>query len=243
MQAVYFISGLGANRRVFDYLLLEKELKPRFIEWKIPEKNETLPHYAERMAEAIAPKEAFSLVGLSFGGILAQEMNRYVQPEQTVLISSIKSNAELPRLMRFSAKTGAHKLLSTRFLTGNSLFSYRSLRKLYYRNPPDWDDFFTHRDPYYLKWSIHQILHWENTLEVQNLSHLHGTRDQVFPTKYIENAVFISGGTHLMILQKAKAVSAHLNRILNSRTTPQFEEPRSRGRQKLEKLKRRKSYL
>lgn len=220
MHDVYFISGLGANRHAFDYLRLEARIRPHFIEWKIPEKGETLSHYAARMAEVIDPKQAFSLVGLSFGGLVAQEMNRYVQPIRTVLISSIKSRAELPKLMKFSAKTQAHQAISKLFFSRdallNALLSNSFQKTLHKCRLPNLDLFFTHLNPYYLKWAVDQVVNWDCPIEVKDLVQLHGTADWVFPAKYIKGATLIHGGTHLMIIQRARAVSAHLNRLLST---------------------------
>ncbi|MFV0237087.1 MAG: alpha/beta hydrolase, partial [Flavobacteriales bacterium] len=168
---VYFISGLGANQNIFEYLRLPKGFNSYFIHWKQPLKKETLQNYTKRMVKEIDISEPFILVGLSFGGIVAQEMNRFVQPQKTILISSIKSREEMPKLFRFSSKIAAHKLIPIRFFTNDYFLSYALFRNLYYRKQKktDLNHFFTYRDPHYLRWSIHQIVNWKPTVHVRNL--------------------------------------------------------------------------
>jgi hypothetical protein len=45
MKKVYFISGLGADKRAFSFLDLSF-CEPVFIDWIQPLKNELLPEYA-----------------------------------------------------------------------------------------------------------------------------------------------------------------------------------------------------
>ncbi|MFV0237977.1 MAG: alpha/beta hydrolase, partial [Flavobacteriales bacterium] len=79
----------------------------------------------------------------------------------------------------------------------------------------DLNHFFTYRDPHYLRWSIHQIVNWKPTVHVRNLYHIHGNQDIVFPYKKIKGKVeMVSNGSHIMVMQRAKAVNDILNRVL-----------------------------
>jgi len=70
------------------------------------------------------------------------------------------------------------------------------------------------RDEMYLKWSIKNVLKWKQNEPSKNLIHIHGTDDSVFPIKHIKNAIEIPGGTHAMILNKAKIISEIINQSL-----------------------------
>ncbi|MRI64117.1 alpha/beta hydrolase [Ornithobacterium rhinotracheale] len=210
---LYCISGLGANQKAFKFLKFPDGIEPIFIEWLIPEKCETLAHYTQRMAKNIDTSEKFALLGLSFGGIIVQEMNRFLSPEKTILISTVKNHSELPKWMRWGGKLHADRLIPMRFFTSDSFLSYTFFRKLYDRKLPEIKEYFTHRDPYYLKWSIHQIIRWEpEDLIVKNLYHMHGDKDIVFPIKNIKNADIIHSGTHIMVMQQAKKVNLLLQK-------------------------------
>ena len=141
---IYQVSGLGANANAFRNLRLEQDFEQVYIPWLDPEKDETLAHYTERLLDKINPIEDFLLMGLSFGGIIVQEMNRFINPKHTFLISTVKSRAELPKLFRFSASINAHKIIPMSFLTSDRTFSYMMMRKLYYtdRDKDNIDDIF-----------------------------------------------------------------------------------------------------
>lgn len=211
---IYHISGLGANQNAFKYLKIDPEHELIYLPWLQPEYHESLAHYAERMAEKINLNEDFVLMGLSFGGLVVQEMNRFLDPKLTVLISTIKDRSELPKMMKFSATTRAHKLIPPSFLTSDKGLSYAFFRKLYSSKMPDLQEFFEYRDPYYLKWSIDQIVNWKNQVELKNYLHLHGDKDIVFPFSYIHDAVKIEGGNHLMVMHKARKISQIINERL-----------------------------
>lgn len=211
---IYQVSGLGANQRAFDYLNLNPNFETVYLPWLQPERNETLEHYAERMAEKIDTSEEFILMGLSFGGIIVQEMNRFLNPKLNILISTVKDRNELPGFMRFSASTNAHKLIPPSFISSEKGISYALFRKLYSSKMPDMNEFFEFRDPYYLKWSIDKIVKWRNHIDMGEFIHFHGDKDIVFPFSKLKNVEKISGGTHLMIMQKAKKLTDLINKKL-----------------------------
>ncbi|MDD3459597.1 MAG: alpha/beta hydrolase [Weeksellaceae bacterium] len=211
---IYQISGLGANEKVFKNLNLHPDFETVKIRWKIPEKNESLQHYTERMSETINPNENFVLMGVSFGGIIAKEMNRILQPDFNILISTIKDRSEMPAYMQLSALTGLHKIIPANFLTSDNFLSYTLFRKMYSGRLPDLKEIFEFRDHYYLKWSMDRIVNWHNDVEMKNFIHFHGTKDLVFPFSKIHEVVEINGGTHVMILTKAKQLSELINQQL-----------------------------
>lgn len=215
---IYNISGLGANGKAFDKLQLNQDFELINIPWLTPEdKTETLAHYAQRMADQIDQSEDFVLMGLSFGGIMVQELNRFVNPVHNILISTVKNREELPPFMRLSARINAHRAIPMGFITSNQLLSYTMMRRLYYTKKQDaLDDIFEFRDKDYLKWSIHKIVNWKHSDEYheENVTHIHGNSDIVFPIQYIKNPIVIEGGTHIMVMQKPKQVSREINKIL-----------------------------
>lgn len=213
---IYQVSGLGANQNAFKYLKFDVEHEVIYLPWLQPESHETLEHYAQRMAENIQTDEDFILMGLSFGGLVVQEMNRFLDPKLNVLISTVKSRSELPSFMRLSATTRAHKLIPPSFLSSDKGLSYAFFRKLYSSKMPDLQEFFDYRDPEYLTWSIDQIVNWKNHVDLKPFVHIHGDKDIVFPISNIQDAVKIEGGNHLMVLHKARKISELINeRILS----------------------------
>lgn len=208
----YFVSGLSANEKVFSHIKLPETFEKKFISWKLPYPGESLSSYSQRMAEEINQKEPFILIGLSFGGVIVQEMNQFVNPKQTIIISSIKSRVEMPALFCFSARTKLYKLVPVRvlFLYHKLLISNSSGKNKRYLGY-----FFTYLDPHYIRWSIEKIVHWHSTVTVDNLYHIHGEKDIIFPSKNLKGKIYlISNGTHAIILQRAKSINKILQCIL-----------------------------
>ena len=101
---LYAISGLGADERVFQFLKLNHKLIP--LPWLTPEKNESIEKYAKRMAEMINTEDEFGILGLSFGGLVAVELSKLLNPKVTVLISSAETKDGLRSLYKLVGKTG-----------------------------------------------------------------------------------------------------------------------------------------
>ena len=213
---IYFVPGLAANAHIFEFIKLpSSQFELHFLEWIIPtSKEETLEHYAARMSALVKHQNSI-LIGVSFGGVLVQEMKALTNPKKIIIISSIKNKFELPLGMRFIQKTKANKLvpykLLSRFGKNEKYFFTSKLKKkikLY-------NKYLSMRDELYLRWSMNTIINWERTDSDNDVIHIHGTDDFVFPAKNIKNYIKISNGTHVMILNKAKKISELLIKILN----------------------------
>lgn len=70
--------GLAASSAIFERISLPStEFEMVLLEWEIPLDNETLANYAKRIATKIKHKNPV-LIGVSFGGILVQEMSKWI---------------------------------------------------------------------------------------------------------------------------------------------------------------------
>src|SRR5215211_3645432 len=107
---VYFISGLAADERVFRHIVLPTYYEVIHLHWIKPYKKEPLSSYALRFAEKINTNEKFSLIGLSFGGMIATEIGKQFEAERTVLISSIPSSQHLPVYYKLARVLRLHKV-------------------------------------------------------------------------------------------------------------------------------------
>ncbi len=209
---VYVISGLGADFKVLERLQFPENLEVVFIDWLIPEKDETFSHYVERMAEKIDVSEPFYLLGYSFGGILVQEIDKIKPAEKVVILGSIKSDKEKSRFIKIGEFTKIPKVLPERIFNEKSAVAYSLIRKLFDPKNPKILEYFTVRNPYYLKWSIEKVALWkfeENPKVIQIL----GDKDIVFPIKYSKPEYIIQNGTHLFPATKHKDVSKILAEI------------------------------
>ena len=209
---LYVISGLGADFKVLNKLKFPEKFEVVFIEWLIPERDETFADYVKRMAEKVDDSEPFCLLGYSFGGIMVQEIDKLKPAEKVVIMGSIKSDKEKSRFIKVGEITRIPKYLPENIFTEKSAVAYAFIRRFFDPKNPKLLEYFTVRDPYYLKWSIEKITSWKfdgNPKVIQIL----GDRDIVFPLKYSKPDYIIENGTHLFPATKPREVSELLEKI------------------------------
>jgi len=113
---VYFVPGLAAGKEIFEYISLPDHLYDvRVLEWISPNKKESIKQYAKRMAALIIEKNII-LIGVSFGGVMAQEMSFFLKTKKIIIISSVKSKHEIPYKLKILKKIPIYKLIPNRFL-------------------------------------------------------------------------------------------------------------------------------
>ncbi|MBB5645518.1 alpha/beta fold hydrolase [Pedobacter cryoconitis] len=206
-KTVYFISGLGADRRAFRKLIFPPDFELIHLEWISPHPNESLADYAARLALSIDTSVPFYLVGLSFGGMLATEIAKELNPVHTFLISSTTSFKGLPWYYRAAGKLRLQKLVPVSLLKkGNGI----GLKLLGAKTPEEitlLKQLVTASDPYFMKWALTCILEWRNTERPVNLTHIHGTADNILPFRFTTKPdIIIKGGGHFMVYANATAI-------------------------------------
>lgn len=212
---VYFISGLGADERIFTKLKLDPRLNVHYIKWVRPEKRETLRHYAARLSQQIDSSQPFQLVGLSFGGVVASEIADVICPQQVTIISSMSTGVPLSRFYQVVMRGLLLSPLASPFLKSANRLTYRyfgaetpELKKLLRQILHDTDSKF-------MKWALIRMGGWDRKERVENLFHIHGTADKLIPVVLAKPDLVIEGGGHLMVYAQAEQIS----KILNERLT------------------------
>jgi pimeloyl-ACP methyl ester carboxylesterase len=209
VKNVYVLSGLGADQRVFQHIDFG-DLSPTFVQWIPPRTHETIQQYARRLLEQI-PTPKPTLIGVSFGGMIAVEIAKLIDTDKVILLSSAKTKADLPFYYRWAGALQLHRLLPTALLKQangltNWLFGVHS--------PADkqlLSQILRDTDGVFLRWAIDQIARWQNQVVPPNLIHIHGTTDKILPYCQAHSHVSVAGGGHLMVLNKAQEVSALLH--------------------------------
>lgn len=216
---IYFVPGLAANPTIFDLIRLPKKyFEFHFLEWLLPENSsETIEHYAQRMS-ANVKHENVVLIGVSFGGVMVQEMKKIVNPLETIIISSIKNKNEMPLRMRIAQKTNAHKILPTKAFTHLEKYEKYAFGNLLKGRIQLYKKYLSMRDEKYVQWAINTIVNWRQTKSDEDVVHIHGTSDFMFPIENITNCHKIEGGTHIMILTKAKEINVLLQKVLQKKS-------------------------
>lgn len=207
---LYFISGLGADCRVFKHIQLPAGFEAVHLDWITAKKNESLADYAGRLSASISNEEDFGLVGLSMGGMIASEIAKIRQPRVTILLSSIPVYRNLPFYFHWAYACQLHRLVPV------GLLKWASIRKRDMAPDTEEDKLILKQvikdsDPAFVRWAMHAILTWKNETVPANCWHIHGSRDEVLPIKYTRPTHRIEGGNHLMVMSRA----GELNRIFS----------------------------
>jgi pimeloyl-ACP methyl ester carboxylesterase len=210
---VYFISGLAADRTIFRHIRVPSSCTAVYLDWIPPLPDESLEHYALRLAEKIDKSKPFSLVGLSLGGMMAVEIAKRFPPVHLILLSSISCVQHLPVYYRWARALSLHKAIPI------PLIQYASLLKRFFTNESPADKkllrtMIRRSDARFIKWSLHAVLNWQNREVPENLIHIHGTNDEILPVRFTKPTHLVPNGRHLMVLNEAAAINRLLHELL-----------------------------
>ncbi len=200
--------GLAAGPEIFENLQFDSEIYDlHYLQWKRPlALEESITNYAMRMTDEIKHKNPV-LIGVSFGGIMVQEMSKFIDVKKVIIVSSVKTKHELPKRFKVASMSKLYRLFPTKVVSNFENYAKFFLGKSLKKRAKIYKKYLSVRNEKYLKWSIHNVLHWYQKEPLEDILHIHGTNDHVFPIKNIKNTINIEGGTHVMILKKAKSIS------------------------------------
>lgn len=210
---VYFISGLGANSRAFNFLDLTF-CEPVFIEWIEPLPRESLEHYAMRLKENITESNPV-VVGVSFGGMLATEMAKRDPTLKAIIISSNKTSAEFPGYLRMWRYFPVYKWAPPGLVKASGRLTKRFVGPKGQEEKKVFMQILHESNPAFTSWATDAILNWKNKDVPQNVVHIHGDADTLLPYRYVKCNHTIKHGSHLMIMDKAKELSILLKQIIS----------------------------
>lgn len=211
---VYFMPGLAASSKIFEYIELPtNQFKTHYLEWMLPTNNESISDYALRMTKEVKHQNSV-LIGVSFGGVLVQEMSKHVHLRKLIIISSIKSVDELPTKMHIAKVTKAYKLLPTQLVTNLDFLAHYILGDNMPKRLELYKKYLSVSNGKYLNWAIENMVCWNQQKPIKNVIHIHGDNDAVFPIKNIKNCITVKNGTHIMILNKYKWFNKELPKLI-----------------------------
>ena len=210
---VYFISGLGADSRVFHHIQLPQGFEPVYLDWIKPKQHESLHDYATRLAEPIDASEKFILAGLSMGGMMAVEIAKRYQPVMTILLSSVPCSENLPFYYKVAGRLRLHKILPV------SLLKSASFIKRFFTAEKNEDKMLVRQlihdtDPAFIRWALNAILRWDCKDFNGQYIHIHGSTDMILPIRFAKPTHVIANAGHLMVLTKAMEINGILEEVL-----------------------------
>lgn len=212
-KKLYLIGGLGADHRAFANLNLPG-FSTQVIEWISPLPKETIESYVKRLCAQIDQKKDIWILGVSFGGIIAQEMAKIIPCEKVFIVSSVKSRKEYRSALKLVRYMRVDRLLPGEWLKyfgkilGPFFFSISSPQEKQLLRAIMKDT-----EVKFLTWAINQIMSWQGDNDNQPI-HIHGTSDRIFPARYIGQHHSIDQGGHFMIFNKSDIITQFLKQEL-----------------------------
>ncbi len=209
---LYGFSGLGADERVFKFLSLNCEFTP--IKWIKPTPQESIEEYSLRISKTINTDEEFGLLGVSFGGLIATEISKILDPKITILISSAETYHDLPFLIRLFGFTKVINILP------KTIFRIPATIAQYFFSTPNktlLEAILKDSDLDFTKWAIKELSSWKNVQPINRSLIITGSKDKILPPKKHRYINLIEDGGHFMIVDKADEVSKIINQCLISK--------------------------
>jgi hypothetical protein len=210
---IYAIPGLGADERMFEKLELNVPVK--VLSYIKENASESIESYARRMAKEIDTTEDFVLLGVSFGGFMVVEMNKFLNPSHNFLITTVANYKQLPFTIHLASFLRLYK-----FLPITLIKKTMRINNWFFGTESKEDEgilkyFIDNARTTYLKWGIRKIVHWRSMDVTENVTRIHGDDDRILPVKrnYGEH-ISIKGG-HLIIVNRAKEISEIINNVLS----------------------------
>ena len=211
---IYCIPGMAASPAIFEYIKLpEAVFQLHYLEWCIPKRGISFIDYAIDMCSEIKHENPV-LIGVSLGGLLVQEISKCIKVRKVIIISSIKMASELPKKMLFARYTKIHKVLPTGLVNNVELLAKYAFGESVIKRLELYERYLSIRDKDYIDWCIDKMVNWNQEIPPENLVHIHGEKDTVFPISNIKDCIHVINGTHTMIIHRSKWFNENLPTII-----------------------------
>jgi pimeloyl-ACP methyl ester carboxylesterase len=207
-KTIYLIPGVGADFRIFKNLHFSENCEVVHLKWVENKQGESVQSYAKRLLPQIKKDTIPVLIGMSFGGIIAIELSKLIKPAKTILISSIRNKTERPLKFSLLRRFPLHRFIPGTVVAKVNFWWSWALGDLTRKDKQMISEMIEDIDIAFNEWAAHQAISWQNEHEPDNLVQIHGTKDTIFPHIYIsKEAHIIKGGTHWMVVNRAKEIS------------------------------------
>lgn len=209
------IPGLAAQSSIFEGIRLDPErCDCRALDWQEPKTDEDLQAYVLRMVDGVDPAGAI-LLAVSLGVMVAYALARQFPIRGVILISSVKSLAEMPGRFRWLKLNGLVDWLPMDWIGNRSMWALLYGLGIQRRRIRRYNRYMGLHSANYLRWCLRLFILGDWCYQPARLAHLHGDRDSVFPIKNLSDCTPIRGGTHAMVVELPGRVTQEIMRILN----------------------------
>ena len=213
---VYLIPGLGADHRLFERLQLA-EHRIVFLDWPEMPAGTSIGGYAAVLAARVDATRKHALVGVSMGGMVAQEMAALTAPARVVILSSWKGPQEMPHAVKLLRATHPERMLTSAVVQRARSFLRWQLGASTPASAALLDQYLDGHDLARLKVQIAAVLDWQGPARpVEGLVHIHGDSDHLMPLAPIRGPLVVRGGGHFMVHTMPDAVGRLLQEALRN---------------------------
>lgn len=208
---ILLLTGMTPDARIYKRLF---ELLPTasVVPWIVPAERECIQDYARRLADSISVRDDVVVCGVSFGGIIAQELAVRLNAKACVVISSVRTVRQLPpwfRMLRPLAIGPVEAILGAVGLAAN--FCPARLRT----NSTARLTKFAAKTGAWHRWATAAVLRWvpSRDLTKVRIVQVHGSHDTTFPMRYVRPDVVIANGGHVLPLTHPTEIAAVLSNL------------------------------
>lgn len=213
---IYMFPGLGATSAMFKkYEFAEFDVQR--IDWQAPIKKETFSDYAARYLSFIDKSRPAIFLGVSFGGIIANELARFHKPALLILISTVESSSSIPMKFRigqiFPVSLIPGKFIKRCIPLIEWTFRIKSdeNKKLFREMTRDVPNAF-------FPWAVFGVSCWKGLSQnYQETLTIHGSRDLIFPMSKTECDYLIEGAGHFMAVDESEMINQIIEKELERR--------------------------
>jgi pimeloyl-ACP methyl ester carboxylesterase len=201
-STIYLLPGIEKDFPIFDRM---RELLPEsvLVEYPPPQRAETLSSYAGRVAQRLVPNSI--VAGISWGGVLAQEVAPLLPAKGCIVIASVRGGHQLPPHMRLGRKL-SRGTYSAVLRAAGSIAHY--VPKSVKTSSTYQFSKFASSDGWH-RWAASALNTWSPSplLEAIPVLHIHGTADRTFPIRHVDADVEIEGGKHALPISHPREVA------------------------------------
>jgi pimeloyl-ACP methyl ester carboxylesterase len=186
-----------------------------YLDWPEMPEGSLLRDYASVLAAKVDTKRPHTLIGVSMGGMVAQELAILSRPERVVIVSSWKGPQEMPPPLKLLRGTHPERILSKVFIQRSLPFMRWQMGVESAESSTLFDGLLMVHTLAQLKVQINACLSWDGPLaRAKGLVHIHGDHDRLMPIGYIEQPIVVKGGGHFMVFDRAAEVSERIRTAL-----------------------------
>lgn len=214
---IYLFPGQGSDYRIFDSITFDSLYKVKVIAYSTPAKGATMAAFAKSLSSQIDTSEDFILIGVSLGGMLCVELSEFLNPRQTIIVSSAKNRKELPFRYRFQKVIPIYEAIPPKALFIGAKILQPLVEPDRNKNKDVFKSMLESKEPVYIKRTIRLIIQWDRTHNTKTIFQIHGTNDHTIPIRNIKTPTYvIDGGSHMMTLTRSQAMSKILNNLVSN---------------------------